>query len=231
MTIRMAFINKNRIKILILLVTAYAMVMMIHWLIGFTFFTQLSNLYVMLVVLAQLFSPKRRKTLLRLKFTAVVSITVTFLVFLLVLAPLDPRGMAAAYAQDHGASFCMHLLTPVLTVWDFLMHDARDGQLRNKDLPLALLPPVLYFSFILIIGVFGFRWAGHMSAPYLFLNYSAPAGWFGFMPETAGRTTLGIGVFYAVILMMVLFLLVGAALLAAARRFQPAFGTLNRDYT
>ena len=107
-------------KVFIVLVTLYAVLMMLHWPIGFTFFTQLSNLFTAAVTLGQLITGGRSRGIELLKYAAAVSITVTFFVFLLVLAPLDPRGIPAAYAQDHFASLCMHLINPVLTVGDFL---------------------------------------------------------------------------------------------------------------
>ena len=205
-------------KVLIVLFMIYAVAAMLHWPVGFTFFTQLSNLFAAGVSLWQLLSRGQSPKSYLAKYTAAVSITVTFFLFLLVLAPLDPRGIPAAYAQDHYASLCMHLIIPILTVWDFLA-DSRDvAVLKKSHVFMALLPPMAYFLFILLLGSFGFRWNG-MTAPYLFLNYAAPAGWFGFLPETAGRTTLGVGVFYAVLLLLFVFLLVGRVLLAAAQAF------------
>ena len=64
----------------------------------------------------------------------------------------------------------------------------------------------------------GFRWNG-MTAPYPFLNWDAPAGWFGYLPETASYRTMGIGVFYAVMAMLLLFVLLGAALLGLVKLF------------
>ena len=202
-------------KVFIVLVTLYAVLMMLHWPIGFTFFTQLSNLFTAAVTLGQLITGGRSRGIELLKYAAAVSITVTFFVFLLVLAPLDPRGIPAAYAQDHCASLCMHLINPVLTVGDFLADSRSAAPLRKSHIFMALVPPVGYFAFILCLDALGFRWNG-MTAPYLFLNYEAPAGWFGFLPETAGFTTLGIGVFYVILILLFLFLLVGRGLYTAA---------------
>lgn len=202
------------LKLLILAVTLYAMLTMLHWPLGFTFFTQLSNLYAAAVAGAQLVKPRSAR-LAAVKFTAAVSVTVTFLVFLTVLAPLDPRGLVAAYTQDRCASLCMHFITPVLTVWDFLANDVEDLTPSRRLILLATLPPLLYYLMILLLSRCGLRWNG-MTAPYLFLNDDAPAGWFGFMPETASYTTLGIGVFYAVLGMVGVFLLIGRGLFAAA---------------
>ena len=201
----------------ILLSTLYAVLMMLHWPIGFTYFTLLSNLFAAAVVLLQLL--RGGTGALRLwKYLASVSITLTFLVYLLLLAPRMPGGFLAAYRQDHCASLCLHLITPLLTLADFLLHDT-DYPWRRRHVLLSLIPPFAWLLMILLLGQLGLRWGdGSMTAPYPFLNYAAPAGWFGYRPETAGFTTLGIGVFYAVLLMIPLVLLLGALLLAAARR-------------
>lgn len=208
--------SKALLKALILLSTLYAVVMLAHWPIGFTLFTQQSNLFVAAVVAAQLVAP-RRPGLGAVKFTATVSITVTFLVYLLVLAPIQPGGIWAAYAEDHCASLCLHFITPLLTLADFLMNDAPGHAWPRRWAVYGVIPPVIYFSFVLILGGLGFRWWG-MAGPYMFLNYEAPAGWFGFAPQSVGARSLGIGVFYVVIAMIGLFLVLGAALLKLARR-------------
>lgn len=207
-------------KALILLSTLYAMARMWHWTIGFTFFTQLSNLFTALVAAIQLYQGLRgreRRALTVVKFTATVSICVTFLVYLLVLAPMTPGGIIAAYRQDGWASLCLHLITPVLALTDFLLNDAR-RQWRFRHVLAATLPPSGYFLFVLLLGALGVRWHSGMSAPYPFLNYAAPCGWFGFRPDTVGGTTLGIGVFYVMLILLGLFLLVGTLLARLSRR-------------
>ena len=202
-------------KLLILASVAYAIVMMWHWTIGFTFFTQLSNLYTAAVVLVQLLCSHRAVRVW--KFTATVSIAVTGLVFLTVLAPMHPGGFAAAYAQDHFASLCLHVLTPTLTLFDFLVNDT-DYSWHARHMLYAVLPPLGYFAGIETMALGGFRWNG-MAAPYPFLNWDAPAGWFGYMPETANYRTMGVGVFYAVLAMLLLFVLIGGALLGLVKLF------------
>ena len=206
--------KRTALKILILVSTAYAMVRMWHWKIGFTYFTQLSNLFAACVVFCQLF--RNRPALRALKFSATVSIGITFLMYLTVLGPMMPGGLLAAYGQDHCASLCLHLLTPGLTIADFMSDDARFPFARRHAL-YAMLPPIAYFAFILGLSRLGVTWAhGMMAAPYPFLNYAAPAGWFGIVPETAGQWSMGIGVFYCVVAMVALFLLAGFGLLAVA---------------
>lgn len=220
--------RKKALKILVLLSVGYAILMMLYWPIGFTFFTQLSNLFAAFTVLLQLLFLRRvEKTgeekqgaasgdgntypdwLYALKYMVTVSILVTFLVFLCILAPFSRRGFIAAYTQDHFASLCMHLLTPFLMTADFLINDI-DHDWDTVPAWYGLIPLVAYLVFIYGMGAFGFRWRWGplregiregMTAPYPFLNYNAPAGWFGFRPETADFSTIGIGVFYMIVLM------------------------------
>ena len=204
-------------KILLLASTGYAVLNLLHWPLGFTFFTQLSNLYLAAVVLLQLLQAKLR-ALPALKFGALVSIFVTFFVYLTLLGPVMPGGLAAAYLQDHGASFCLHLLTPALAFWDFFWNDALYPY-RKRHVFLALLPPLAYFLFILLLGQLGVRWRGDMTAPYPFLNYNSRAGWFGFLSEGGSVWQLQIGTFYAVLALLALFCAVaGVQFLLAQRR-------------
>ena len=227
---------KNRIfKILILVSVVYAIIMMIHWPIGFTFFTQLSNLFAAAAVALQLAYPVKAEKpadssgsqmccprwVYLLKYMATVSIVVTFLVYLCILAPFTPGGFVSAYLQDHCASLCMHVVTPLLMTADFLIND-RDFAWETVSPWIGLVPPFAYLLFVLTLGAFGFRWRwggleDGMTAPYSFLNYNSPAGWFGFRPETADFSTVGIGVFYMILLMILLVYLISRLVLRAAR--------------
>ena len=216
------FLKQYLFKIWIILNVCYATVCMLHWPIGFTYFTQMSNIFAAIVCLAQLLcllrgrktgQPSEEKAVLHLlKYFAVLCVVITFLVFFAALGPLQPGGLLAAYLQDHGASMCMHLITPALMTIDFFANDARLPY-GKKCIPLGMLPPLLYLGFILLLGGAGVRWGhGTMAAPYPFLNYDAPAGWFGYAPETIGMTTFGVGVFYVIIVFAVLTLLLSLVL-------------------
>ena len=52
-----------------------------------------------------------------------------------------------------------------------------------------------------------------MYAPYNFLNYHAKTGWFGFDLSLLGWETLGIGVFYMLVFLSVLFIIIGVVFL------------------
>ena len=183
-------------KLTILVSTGYAIIQLLHWPIGFTFFTQLSNLFVAAVALTQLIRRRAGAGSRRLalwKYAATVSIVVTFLVYLLVLAPMMPGGMLAAYAQDHWASLCLHIVTPACCAADFFLNDAKALLWRPEDILWAVAPPLVWLIFILALGALGLRWHGTV-APYPFLDYSAAAGWFGLGPQ-------GVGTFYTVLAM------------------------------
>ena len=202
-------------KIAVVISTGCAFVQLAHWPLGFTFFTQLSNLYAALIALAQL-NRRFRYRLTVAKYTATVSVLITFLVYLTVLAPATPGGMLAAYAQDHFASMALHIVSPLLCLADFLLNDAPARPWKMGCLRLALIPPVVWLLLILILGRCGVRWHG-MIAPYPFLNYAASTGWFGFAPEAADASSLGIGVFYVICAIIAIYLAVAALLLALAQ--------------
>ncbi len=197
------------LKAAILAALIYAMIRMWHWKIGFTFFTQLSNLFVGLAVIMQLVFPGKRGKIV--KFAATVSILVTFLIYAAVLGPVMPGGLGAAYAQDHYASLCLHLIIPILTVLDFFRNDTDYPWKRHHAL-MAMVPPMGYMILIIILGQMGVSWHG-MAAPYPFLNYRAPAGWFGFRQGTAGWNTAGIGVAYVMLALILLFYGLGRGLI------------------
>ena len=208
-------LKKTALKILILVSTGYAMLQVMHWRIGFTYFTQLSNLYAAAVVLLQLISGKK---LSLLKYSAAVSIFITFFIYLTILAPMTRGGILAAYRHDHYASLCLHFITPALTAADFFLNDT-DYSWETRHIFFALVPPICYLIFILVLGKLGVRWGReNMTGPYLFLNYAAPAGWFGIIPKTANPSTLGIGVFYCILILILLFLLVGWIYMSAAKK-------------
>ena len=197
------------------------MLQLLHWPIGFTFFTQLSNVYLAAVVLLQLLWPRGR-WLPALKFGAVLSICVTFLVFLTVLGPVMPGGLPAAYAQDHWASLCLHLISPALGLFDLLANDTAYPY-AQRHARLALLPPCLYLLLILALGQLGLRWGPTaMMAPYPFLDYGSAAGWFGLVVGESRFFPVQIGTFYAVLILLALFYALAQALLLLVRRRRAA---------
>ena len=124
-------------KLLVVAVVAYAIARMWHWKIGFTYFTQLSNLFCAGAMLLQLWAESRPGQAPRVardvKFAATTSIVATGVIYLTVLAPLEPQGMLAAYAQDGWASLCLHGIVPALFFKKLKKHAVKRNKLCTRD--------------------------------------------------------------------------------------------------
>ena len=48
------------------------------------------------------------------------------------------------------------------------------------------IPPLCYVGFVYLLALTGVRWYQTMTAPYNFLNYNAPTGWFGWDLKQGG---------------------------------------------
>lgn len=213
--------KSKRISIIIKVVAVFASIYGMSWSIfddGFmTFFTNLSNIFVdvgLLVSLVYVIKDKKPSNKWYLcRFLLTVSILLTFLIYMLVLAPTFANGFFAAYANNHFGSFCVHFVTPVLAIADFIIYDI-DFVTKKIYAFIGIIPPLMYVVYIVILGqCFSYRWYGYMYAPYNFLNYGAPCGWFGIKPGTMGADTLGIGVAYMIFVLCIIFILLGLFIL------------------
>lgn len=181
----------------------------------FTFFTHLSNMAISSILLVFLiFDVKRLKTngacdkrsnrFYTIKFMFTISITLTFLVYLFLLGPTSRKGLLGAYLNHRGGSFCVHFITPVLAVLDFCLFDY-EYQSKARHAGYATVPPLVYVLFVVIAANCGVRWYDNMYAPYNFLNFGASTGWFGFDLSHIGPESLGIGVAYMLLALLLVF--------------------------
>ena len=183
----------------------------------FTYFTTLSNIFVSSILLVflirEIYFLKTKKKLdyknylYITKFIATISITLTFFVYLTLLGPTIEGGLINSYLNNGAGGLCVHFITPILSVIDFLYFD-NDYKSKKSHSIYAIVPPLLYVLFIVIASSLGLRW-GNMAAPYNFLNYKAETGWFGFDLSLFGWETLGIGVFYMLVILSVIFIIIG----------------------
>ena len=116
-------------------------------------------------------------------------------------------GILNAYLMDGAGSLFVHFITPILAIIDFLLFN-NEYIIEAKYTIYSIIPPLLYVLFIIIASSLGLRW-GNMAAPYNFLNFKAPTGWFGFNPSLRSWETLGIGVFYMLVLLSIIFIIIG----------------------
>ena len=113
----------------------------------FTYFTILSNILVAVTSAVLALRPHTRSLLLRVaRFDAVLAITVTGVVYHVLLAPLDHQIGAEAFANQ-----LFHTVTPVLAVSGWLVFGPR-GLVDRRVLALSVLYPVAWLVFTLIRG-------------------------------------------------------------------------------
>lgn len=210
------------IKFIAIVASVYGMIKSYSGAMFFTYFTNLSNIFIDVVLLAFLvFQMKNRKISQMMyvtKFMATISITLTCFVYMLLLAPTNEAGFIGAYFSNGAGSFCVHLLNPFLAIIDFLYFD-KEYCSSQKHVFYAIVPPLIYVGYVLILGqCFHVRWDEAMLAPYNFLNYGAVTGWFGFDLSLFGSTTLGIGSFYMIIVLILIFVGLGSLFLKIKRK-------------
>lgn len=209
-------------KLISVAASVYGLIRTMDSLLSFTYFTNLSNIFLDIVLLLFIYfdidfflskgkRERRNNSAYITKYVATISITLTFLIYLTLLAPTNANGFLYAYFNNGAGSFCVHMVGPVLAIVDFLLFDY--GFVSSKKHALfATIPPLIYVVFVVILSSFGVRW-GTKYAPYNFINFGAATGWFGFDLSLLGSETLGIGVFYMIIVLFVIFSGIGLFLL------------------
>lgn len=215
------------LKIASICASVYGMSMNWEGLFSLTYFTNLSNIAMTCVLVAPLWRLHRQQQQeethncsnaaqsrwYRIKFVATLSIFVTFFLYTCFLAPTSSHGFLGAFMQNYGASFATHVVGPLCAVADFFFYD-RDFEPRPSELLFGVIPPLVYVAYVCVLSLaFGVRWKQTMLAPYNFLNFGAQTGWFGFNPGHVSSTSLGIGVFYFIVVFALIFLGMAAGFL------------------
>ncbi|MFA6624941.1 MAG: hypothetical protein WCS80_04190 [Bacilli bacterium] len=222
--------NKNEcilsvvIKVLLLISVIYGLSAEGFLTNNITYFTILSNITIGLIFIPFLVldiirlktgKDLRNKPLYIIKFMFTISIFITGIVYLSMLVPF--YGFSS-YFQRRGSGLFLHGITPILACVDFFLFDYRFKENRFLASFYALIPALSYVVFVIILSYgFGYRWktydseglAYYMMAPYNFINFEQKAGWFGFEMGDASVLGLGIGVFYMIIILSIVFYLFG----------------------
>lgn len=210
------------IKIIALIASIYGMLQSLDGWFFLTFFTNLSNIFIdIMLFIFIIYDLKKAKYIPQgmylIKFMATISITLTFFVYMLLLAPTNNYGFIGAYLNNGAGSLCVHFITPVLSIIDFFLY-SESYIPSEKHVYYSVVPPLVYVGFIIVLGqVFHIRWYGDMLAPYNFLNYGASTGWFGFNLSLLSSKTLGIGTFYMIIILLIIFIGLGTLFLKLKR--------------
>lgn len=187
----------------------------------FMFFTIQSNIAIALICaigLVLLFRRKPPKTFwFVLKFIGTVSITLTGVVFVFVLAPtLGP------YAWNL-QNVLTHVVVPIIAVIDFFVTGVY-GTVQKRHVPLVTLPPLAYAIYAGIGYIAGWEFLEGINYPYFFLNWGSPAGAFGFTDRLPFMGTV-----WWILAILVFLLLIGYAYLGILALLKKRIEPVNGD--
>ena len=143
----------------------------------FMYFTIQSNIAAALISITDCCFLARRKGAGKIwpvvKLAGTVSITLTGVVFAVLLAPMLGE---AAWSVPNTLT---HLVVPLAAVADFFL--VMPGtEIRRRNVIYVIVPPLLYAIYAGIGYVNGWEFAKGQNYPYFFLNWGSPAGAFGF---------------------------------------------------
>lgn len=174
----------------------------------FMFFTIQSNIAVALISAAGLCFLIKGREIGRLwytvKFVGAVSITLTGVVFCLVLAPT--LGVHAWNIQNT----LTHVVVPVAAVADFFV--VSDLQrIKKARVIYVIIPPILYAIYAAVGYVQNWQFAKGINYPYFFLNWGSKAGAFGFTDELPFMGTA-----WWILVLLVFLIIVGLCYLLIA---------------
>ncbi len=139
-----------------------------------------------------------------IKFVGAVAITLTGVVFCVVLAPT--LGVYAWNIQN----ILTHVVVPVAAIIDFFVI-AVNTRIGKKNVFFVIIPPILYAIYAGIGYAANWDFAMGMNYPYFFLNWGSPAGAFGF---TDGLPFMGTA--WWILVLLLFLLLVGYCYLVLA---------------
>lgn len=171
------------------------------------YFTTQSNIWIAAICLVFLIMDLRSKgkrqisnNLYVVKFMFTVAIMLTFIVFAVILTPLQEMNYLLS-----GSNICLHNLTPIFAIIDFILCDY-EYLSSKKHILLGTILPLLYFAVTIALSFSGVTYGDNRIVPYFFLDYKK-LGWLSISDN-------GFGVIYWVLIMIVLVVSMGAGLLA-----------------
>ena len=140
----------------------------------FFFFTVQSNIFIIAMVLIFLINEilllnnKKsfiNQTLLCVKYVATVAITITFIVFFTMLAPL----MGVDYLVSFN-NLSLHAIVPILAIVDFILFDTDIDLTYPKSL-ISTIAPISYVIFVYVGSIFKLQYGENLYYPYFFLDF------------------------------------------------------------
>ena len=186
------------------------------------YFTIQSNIWIGAACIAgmvlMLKKAEIKKWMYSVKLIFTVSITLTGVVYCVLLAPLNGGG---AYTP---VNVLTHVVVPAASVLDFAVYDY-PAVYKKRECLLVTIPPFYYLAFAGVGYALDWDFNNGENYPYFFLNWGSPAGAFGFADELPY-----IGVFYYVVIMVAFVIAVGALYILLAHLMKKlAAGGANKS--
>ena len=183
-----------------------------------TFFTVQSNLLVLFVMIAfSMFDILKLSGkfvshpdfLYKLKLVSTSAITLTFIVFGIILTPILIIDNLSKVVLSY-SSIVMHQIIPIIAILDFLLDD-ENQMLKYRYAPITLAFPLYYFILTLILSKVGVTYPSYKNGqcvdakfPYFFLDYEDNT-WFKIIISNNIDETK-IGVFYWLVLILIIII-------------------------
>lgn len=186
----------------------------------FMFFTIQSNILMAIICAAGALLLMRGKAIpgawYILKLTGTVSITLTGVVFAVLLVPVLGKG---AWNVQNTLT---HAVVPAAAIADFFLVASGAG-IERKSVIYVMIPPILYAVYAGIGYVSGWEFIKGLNYPYFFLNWGSPAGAFGFTKELPYM-----GCVWWLLVLLLFLLVVGWCYVALAGWLGKRFGADGR---
>ena len=183
-----------------------------------TFFTVQSNLIVLiLMIVFSIYDILKLSGkfvhlpdfLNKLKLIATTAITLTFIVFGIILTPILVVDNLSKVVLSY-SSIVMHQIIPIVAILDFLLDD-ENQLLKYRYAPITLAFPLYYFVFTLIVSKLGVTYPSYENGqtveakfPYFFLDYEDNT-WFKIIPSN-NIDDFKIGVFYWLVIILIILI-------------------------
>ena len=180
-----------------------------HWSKRLLFFTGQSNLWIgisslilAILIIVKLTTHKDcvKDWLYTLKFVFTVSITLTGFIYCCILGPFA-QASGNNYHVWSASSWLTHVITPVISIIDFVVDDYK-YVFKKRHYLYGIIPPAIYLGFCAILGLFNVDFGKGETYPYFFLNFKSPAGFFGF----SDQKPFIMGSFYWIIIFLLMTL-------------------------
>ena len=140
------------------------------------------------------------------KLVGTVSITLTGVVFVVLLVPV--LGDRAWNIQNT----LTHAVVPAAAIADFFVVASGSG-IKSRDTVFVIIPPMLYAVYAAIGYAQGWEFAPGVNYPYFFLNWGSPAGAFGF-----SRQLPYIGCVWWIMILLAFLIIVGSCYIKLAEK-------------